>query len=216
MRAPRLATRIAVVLTLVVSTLAVPVFVTAADAQSSSLPPSARKALAAIFDPKVKKFGLRVTRAALVNPKQQRDAHGTHLAIYVEPVGDHTPEQYIDGTVDVTKVFVPYVFERWKGLKSFDVCQEPRAAVDPRPVPPPETQFYATRAGVDLVDWKAVDVATMIQASRAEAAAASTKRPVRLSLFVTQHLQNTPAYQQAAGTDAATTTPDTPTVRDYG
>jgi hypothetical protein len=214
-RATRLATGLALVVTLAVLALVAPATATGAAEQSSSLPPSARKALVAIFDPKVKRFGLRVTRASLVNPEQERDAHGTHLAIYVEPIGDRTPDDYIDGTVDVTKVFMPYVFERWKSLKSFDVCQEPRAAVDPRPVPTPETQFFATRAGSKLVDWKTVDVATMIHTSRDEAAAAGTQRSVRFSLFVTQHLQNTPAYQQAAGTDAATTS-ESPTVRDYG
>jgi hypothetical protein len=211
----RLATGLAIVVAL--GTLAVPVVPATATvaAEQPSLPPSARKALVAIFAPKVRPLGLRVTRAALVNPKQERDAHGTHLAIYVEPMGDRTPQDYIDGTVDVTKVFMPYVFHRWKGLQSFDVCQEPRPAVDPRPVPAPETQFFATRAGSTLVDWKTVDVATMIHTSREEAAAAGTRRSVRFSLFVTQHLQNTPAYQQAAGTDA-TTTSESPTVRDYG
>ena len=102
------------------------------------------------------------------------------------------------------------------GLKSFDVCQEPEPKVDPRAVPAPETQFLATRAGSTLVDWKTVAVATMIHTSRTEAAAAGGQRPARFSSFVTQHLQNTPAYQQAAGTDATTTTPDSPTVRDYG
>jgi hypothetical protein len=59
----------------------------AATSSSSRLPPSARKDLVAIFAEKVEPFGLRVTRAALVNPKQERDPSGTHLAIYVEPTG---------------------------------------------------------------------------------------------------------------------------------
>jgi hypothetical protein len=185
-----------------------------AAAGESSLPPSARKDLVAIFDKKVKRLGLRVTRAALVNPAQERDAEGTHLAIYVEPTGDYTDDDYLDGTVDVTKVFLPYVFERWSALKSFDVCQEPSPAVDDRPTPSPETQVYASRAGNKLVDWKTVDVATMISTSRREAAAAGSQRPVRFSVFVAKHLQITPAYQQAAGT--AATTPASPTVRDYG
>ncbi len=133
----------------------------------------------------------------------------------MEPTGNYTVADYVDGTVDVTKVFLPYVFERWKGLKSFDVCQEPRPAVDDSPTPSPETQVYATRAGSKLVDWKTVDLATMITTSRTESADAGTRRPVRFSLFVARHLENTPAYQQEAGT-AATTTPASPTVRDYG
>jgi hypothetical protein len=194
----------------------------AADSSSSSssaLPPSAHKDLVAIFAKKVKPLGLRVTRAALVNPTQARDPKGTHLAIYVEPTGDYTPADYINGTVDVSKVFLPYVFTRWKGLKSFDVCQEPHPAVDPRPVPAPETQVYATRAGSKAVDWKTVDVATMIRTSRDQAAATPTNGDVPFSVFVAQHLQNTPAYIAVAGTAVTTTpasTPATPTVRDYG
>ena len=53
-----------------------------------ALPPSARKDLVAIFGPQVRKFGLRITRAALVDTKQERNPRGTHLAIYVEPIGE--------------------------------------------------------------------------------------------------------------------------------
>jgi hypothetical protein len=190
----------------------------AADSSSSSssaLPPSAHKDLVAIFAKKVKPLGLRLTRAALVNPAQERDSEGTHLAIYVEPTGEYTIDDYLDGTVTVSKVFLPYVFERWKGLKSFDVCQEPRPAVDDRPTPAPETQVYATRAGSKLVDWKTVDVATMINTSTESAAATPTNGDVPFSVFMAKHLKNTPAYQEQAGT-AATTTPASPTVRDYG
>jgi hypothetical protein len=212
------ATRLAGFVLAVVVALVVPAAATATAAtttgSSSSLPPAARKDLVAIFEQKVKRLGLRVTRAALVNPNQVRDPKGTHLAIYVQPTGDYTTDDYLQGTVDVTKVFVPYVFDRWKGLKSFDVCQEPHPEVDPRPVPNPETQVFATRAGTKLVNWKTVDVATMIKTSRDEAAAASTQRPVRFSVFVAKHLQNTPMYEQVAGT--ATTEPTSPTVHDYG
>jgi hypothetical protein len=191
-----------------------------AAGRDASLPPSARKDLVAIFDKKVKPFGLRVTRAALVDPKQRRDPKGTHLAIYVEPTGEYTPQDYIDGTVDVSKLFLPYVFNRWKSLKSFDVCQEPHPEVDDRPEPAPETQVYATRAGNKLVDWKTVDVATMIRTSHEQAAATPVNGDVQFSVFVAKHLQNTPAYQAVAGTAATTPTSSipasSPTVRDYG
>jgi len=214
--------RLVAALVLVVACAAGGLLATAAGAStssSSSLPPSSRKDLVAIFEKKVKPLGLRVTRAALVNPAQVRDPNGTHLAIYVEPTGAYTPEDYLHGTVDVSKVFLPYVFTRWKGLKSFDVCQEPHPEVDNRPVPAPETQVYATRAGAKLVDWKTVDVATMIQTSQEQAAATPTNGDVPFSLFVAKHLQITPAYQTLAGTAATTTpasTPAAPTVRDYG
>jgi hypothetical protein len=218
MRAGRLVAALALVATFAASGLVTTAAVAATDS-SASLPPSARKDLVAIFEKKVKPLGLRVTRAALVNPAQERDAKGTHLAIYVEPTGDYPPAAYIDGTVDVSKVFLPYVFTRWKGLKSFDVCQEPRPGVDDRPTPAPETQVYATRAGSKLVNWKTVDVATMIRTSQEQAAATPTNGDVPFSLFVAKHLQNTPAYQAVASTAATTTpasTPAAPTVRDYG
>jgi hypothetical protein len=202
---------------LLVAALAVSVVITsgpAVAAADSARPPASRKALVAIFQKKVAPFGLRITRAALVNPYEKRDPHGTHLAIYVEPTGSYTTDQYLQGTVDVSKVFLPYVFARWKGLQSFDVCQEPHPADDPRPEPAPETQVYATRAGSRLVDWKTVDVATMIRTSREESADAGTARPVQFSVFVTKQIQTTPAYQQVAG--PGTTAPDPASAHDYG
>ena len=217
MRATRLAAGLVLLVALSLAT-AIPASglpIAAADDAGRSLPPSGHKALVAIFDQEMEPFGLRVTRAALVNPLQKRDPKGTHLAIYVEPTGEYTPQDYIDGTLDVSKVFLPYVFTRWKSLKSFDVCQEPRPVVDDRVSPSPETQVYATRAGSKLLDWKTADVATMIRTSQEEAAATATHDDVRFSVFVAKHLQNTPAYQEVAGT-TATTTPTSPTVRDYG
>jgi hypothetical protein len=180
-----------------------------ASASTADLPPAARKDLVAIFGPKVKKFGLRVTRAALVDPENKRTARGTHLAIYVEPTGAYTPQDYIDGTVDVSRVFLPYVFQRWKGLQSVDVCQEPHPEVDDRLSPPPETQIFASRAASKNIDWPTVDVATLVADSNAEAAAATAARPVTFSLYVAAHLQLTPAYQAAVGGTSVGDTPAT-------
>ena len=132
---------------------------------ASPLPPADHTDLVAIFDPKVRRFGLRVTRASLVNAKEQRSKSGTHLAIYVEPTGRYTTQDYIDGALKVTRVFLPYVFTRWKGLLSFDVCQEPPPGVDDRLAPAPETQVFATRAGNKRIDWPKVDVADLMHRS---------------------------------------------------
>jgi hypothetical protein len=182
--------------------------------ERADLPPATRKELAAIFDEQVEPFGLRVTRAALVNARQERDRSGDHLAIYVEPTGKYTPQEYIDGVVDVTRVFLPSVFNRWKDLESFDVCQEPLPSVDDSKTPSPKTQVFATRAGNKLVDWSTVDVARLVALANAEDVSVGT-RQVRFSLFVARHLQNTPAYQQAVpATGDSTAT--TPTVSGYG
>jgi hypothetical protein len=190
-----------------------PVAALAAERAERSLPPSVRKDLVAVFDPKLRPFGLRVTRAALVDARNHRDQHGTHLAIYVEPTATYTAQDYLDGTVDVTRVFLPYVFTRWKGLRSFDVCQEPSPAVDDRPEPAPETQVFASRAGSRAIDWSTADLATLV--ARSEAAAADATRPVAFSVFVAAHLRETPAYRAAVGTAGASTSAPSTTPR-YG
>jgi hypothetical protein len=183
-------------------------------ATRAPLPPASRKALVALFEEKVERLGLRVTRAALVNSYYERDPAGTHLAVYVEPIGDYRAEDYVAGTVEVARVFLPFVFERWKDLRSFDVCQEPVPGVDDRKTPPPETQVYATRAGSRLVDWSSVDLSTMIERAKAAEEAAGTG-PAEFSLYVAHHLQETQAYQDAAGAAASTTT-TAPAAREYG
>ncbi len=114
-------------------------------------------------------------------------------------------------------MFLPSVFTRWTGLRSFDVCQEPRPVMDDRESPAPETQVFATRAGSRLVDWPNVDVATMLATSDRQAAAvAGTKRTGAFSLYFAAHLKNTPAYQQAVGADAAASRSTPPTTHAYG
>jgi hypothetical protein len=189
--------------------------VVATTVRASPLPPSDRTDLAAIFDPKVRRFGLRVTRASLVNANEQRSKRGTHLAIYVEPTGPYTPQDYIDGAVDVTRVFLPYVFTRWKGLLSFDVCQEPPPGVDDRLAPAPETQVFATRAGSKRIDWPKVDVADLVRRSNTDVAAAGSARDAAFSLYIAPHIQNTPEYQHSVGVAPVVPTAP-PATHDYG
>jgi hypothetical protein len=75
---------------------------------------------------------------------------------------------------------------------------------------------YATRAGSKLIDWPTVDVATMIERSAAEDAAASANHGSRFTLFIAKHLENTPAYKDTVGTTSTSTPTTTPTARDYG
>jgi hypothetical protein len=166
------------------------------------LPPSSRKELVRILGPKVEPLGLRITRAALVDADNQRSSTGTHLAVYVEPVAVYSPTDYLDGTATVSRAFLPFVFERWPGLRSFDVCQEPPPDVDSRDEPPPETQVFVLRRGMNAVNWKTADLAVLLaEAARADQAAGNTGRPA-LSVFVARHLQTEPeflaAYDQAS------------------
>jgi hypothetical protein len=173
----------------------------AADrANRAALPPPDRAALVRIFRPLVAPLGLRLTRAALVDADDHRSPTGTHLALYVEPVATYTPAQYVDGVVTVTQVFLPRVFRRWGGLRSFDVCQEPPASVDASAEPPPETQVFVRRRGVRAVDWRNVDLAEILAAARR----AGRESPVALSVYVAQHLHDVPAYASAEAEARAT------------
>ena len=80
---------------------------------------------------------------------------GTHLALYVEPIDPaRTAQEYIDGILDVALVFSD-IYDRWPGLESYDVCQEP---ADPDgtlgPEPLPVTQIELTRAESEAIDWE--------------------------------------------------------------
>jgi hypothetical protein len=202
---------------LVLATLAVAVALTPAGAGAGAetqdrnrrLPPSSRTALVKLLGPRVEPLGLHVTRAALVDAENRRSPTGTHLAVYVEPDGPYTPTEYLAGTITVSRVFLPFVFDRWPGLRSFDVCQEPVTSVDDRSEPPPpETQVFVRRRGAGGVDWEHADLAALLAESDRAASEAGDSRPVALTLFVAEDLQRAPEYEEAvarASADAAIT-----------
>jgi hypothetical protein len=131
------------------------------------LPPADRDSLAQIFDPLLETFGLRTTRAALQNLKTyERDPKGRHLAVYVEPTGEYTDAEYVANYVKVARVFLPRVFDRWKGLTSFDVCQEPLPAEDDQLAPPPLTQILTNRRAAAQIDWDHVTLVQLLRAVR--------------------------------------------------
>ena len=138
-----------------------------ATGASRRLPPPERKALARIFDPMLEDLGLRTTRARLQNRQSYAiDPNGRHLAIYVEPIDEsYTDAEYVENYDDVAKIFVPYVFNRWKGLKSFDVCQEPRPGDDANPEPPPITQITVSRKGSKFVRWRTATLTELLLAA---------------------------------------------------
>ena len=95
-------------------------------------------------------------------------AEGTHLALYVEPVGDRTVPQYLDGIRGVAVVFAD-VFERWPGLVSYDVCQEPAGDDDLGGGEPlPVTQIELTKEEAAAFDWDTVSVIDLVRAAEAD------------------------------------------------
>ncbi|MEX0663925.1 MAG: hypothetical protein WD598_04025 [Acidimicrobiia bacterium] len=146
------------------------------------LPPPDREDLVRIFDPKVEDLGFRTTRARLQNLDTYAiDPRGRHLAIYLEPIGDEfTDAAYVAAVTETAEVFLPLVFKRWKGLKSFDVCLEPLPAEDASEEPAPITQLLVTRPGLDDVDWKHAALADLIAASNKYESKESAERAVYL------------------------------------
>jgi hypothetical protein len=179
---------------------------------AKALPPNDKAAIERVFAPELERLGVRLTRGALVDLKTGKpSATGTHLAVYVEPTGDFTPEDYARGTVQTLQAFIPGAFERWGGLTSFDVCQEPLAAVDTRPEPPPITKVDLTKAASRKVRWDDLDLARLLR---------DAKRLGRraLSVYAKPEVRNTGVYQDAAvkaNTSGTTTPTPAPTSPSY-
>ena len=138
------------------------------DGDDSGLPPRDKASLSAPFEGELADLGLRITRAALVDPETGLPSRGaTHLAVYVEPTGDYSTDDFAEGVVTVSRVFLPSAFERWPGLTSFDVCQEPLPEVDDALQPAPKTQIAVSRAEADDFDWAGADLAEYLDRAAA-------------------------------------------------
>jgi hypothetical protein len=188
----------------------------AARAQTGPLPPSQREQLAKIFDPALKKLGLRTTRAGLQDLETYRfTADGTHLAVYVEPIETDGIEDefYVDRVASSAKVFLPKVFNRWPGLESFDVCIEPVEI--PSPTPPPVTQIFVTKDTFGSVKWKRADLAALIERAAEESTGSSESgNRETFFLYLSPRLHDVPEYERAredAGLPTTTTTTRAPT-----
>lgn len=162
------------------------------DSDAHALPPNDKAAIERVFSPTLKRLGVRLTRGALVDLKTGKpSANGTHLAVYVEPTGDYSAEDYARGTVPTLRAFIPTVFERWGGLTSFDLCQEPLPAADARPEPPPVTKVDVTKAASRKVRWDDLDLARLLRDARRLGSRA-------LSVYAKPEVRQTGFYQDAA------------------
>jgi hypothetical protein len=157
------------------------------------LPPNDFEQLAEMFDDELEPLGLRMTRGALVDTSDgyEESDTGRHLAVYVEPTGEYTTADYVDGIVPSAQVFLPEVFERWDRLETFDVCQEPLPGADDRKEPPPVTQLYVSSEEADAIAWETVRLAELV------AAAEPARREYRL--YVSPAVTSDPAFTEASG-----------------
>ena len=164
----------------------------------AALPPADFADLEPIFESELAPLGVRLTRAALVSTVTRRPSPtGRHLALYVEPVEQWTSARYAETIVPLTALLVTDVFDRWPGLESFDVCQEPPPGVDDRPAPPPVSTVDLTRAASDAIDWDEIDLSGLL--------AASLERRGGVHVAASEALQVDPLYRDAQAAAEATT-----------
>ena len=164
---------------------------TTAAERGVELPPAGALELEPYYGEQLAALGLRLTdRGGLIDRTgggYQASVQGTHLALYVEPIGERTVPEYLDGIRTVTVIFAGDIFDRWPGLVSFDVCQEPTAAEDPRTEPLPVTQIEMTRDEAAAFDYDTVTAMDLVRASVAD--------PPGLALRVSTRIATDPAYE---------------------
>ncbi len=134
------------------------------------LPPADPLALEALYGDELAELGVHLTdRGGLIDRTggYESSSEGTHLALYVAPIGDRTDDEYVDGIVELARLFLPDVFDRWPGLETFDVCQE---------LPEDEeTGYVSTVTQIDIgrsaaadLDWDTVELADLVRASEVD------------------------------------------------
>ena len=167
---------------------------TTITADPSTLPPPKALDLEPIYGDALAAIGMKLTdRGGLIDRSgggYVASPTGQHLALYVEPIDERTMDEYLDGILDVAVIFSD-IYDRWPGLETYDVCQEP---TDPDgtqgPEPLPVTQIELTRAQSDAIDWDTATVESLVEGSQAD--------PPELTLRVSREMAADPAYQAIA------------------
>ncbi len=146
-----------------------PADATAGRDLEGDLPPVDPLALEPLYGDALAELGVELTdRGGLLDRSDgyEVSADGTHLALYVSPLDERTDDEYLDGIVDLARVFLLDVFERWPALESFDVCQElPDDDVEDGYVPT-VTQIDLPREVAETIDWPTVDLIDLLEADR--------------------------------------------------
>lgn len=172
---------------------------TTSDGLDGELPPVEPLALEPVFGAGLAEIGLRLTdRGGLVDTRDGQYVvgvpDGNHLALYAEPIGDYTTEQYVEGILTVTRLTAPETFRRWPALETYDICQEPPSEVDDGQAPAPATQIAMSAEQAAAFDWDSVTLVDLL--------AAHQDRPSRIeTLNVSSVVSRHPVYRSAA--DAA-------------
>lgn len=152
----------------------------ATTTEPALLPPYEQDDLAALFDPVLAPLGYQVTRASLIDRStNQVDPEGDHLAIYLAPLNDTSPDQFAADFPSLVGVFLPFVFNRWPLLRSFDFSQEPFGLAND--APPSLTTIDLTRDAAAGVDWEGLDLAGIIALNKRSGISVWARTAVRES-----------------------------------
>ena len=118
--------------------------------------------------------------------------------MYVEPTaqGQVSRAIYIRNIIRFARLFLPSIYKRWPGLKSFDICQEPEQVLNRVPRRSRSLSSLASRQAAASVDWKTHDAR---HAAPARVAGAAGKKGAKhdLSLYVSPRTLVEPSYQAA-------------------
>lgn len=126
------------------------------------LPAHTDEAVIALFSDLVEPLGFRVTRGSLVDLSAYRSSpDGRHLAVYVASLEEYSPDEHAEAFMPLARLFLPMVFDRWTGLESFDICQEPHSWPGGG-TPPAVTLFDIDRATAEGLDWDTVTLGDLI------------------------------------------------------
>ena len=129
------------------------------DVTGADLPPESFEELQRIFAPRFEALGMTLTRASMV----ELDG-GPHLQLYIEPPGSFTTEEYVANIVPTTAAVVPFIFDEWADLASFDVCQEPPPGVDDSVAPEQVSVVALTRGQAADLAWPDPQLADLMGA----------------------------------------------------
>lgn len=150
-----------------------------------------------VFADDLADLGLRLTDRGGV---LERDGYvasttGTHLALYVAPIGAYSEDDYAEGVLATARLLGPEIFRRWSALESFDVCQEQPGtrSVGGQPDLAPFTQLDMTEARVADLDWDTLTLAELL-------AVASEHAGEGIRLYVADPIQESPTFVDAKGT----------------
>jgi len=173
-----------------------------AQTSADDFPPSEFDELAAIYDPMFEEHDLVLTRGEVIDRtdgQYEPSPTGSHLALYVEPTGNQTNQEYLDLLVEITAVVTPQVFDEWGSIESYDICQEPLISEDDSEEPIPVTQVEITRSAAADIDFTTLDLPGLLAIANLEA-----DPPVRV--YADPRLKALPEWLDAA--DAAQTIRD--------